>query len=87
MKKKSLFIACEYNTVIDCISMEASWVFGPKAETFLFEIINCSKLQINNCCLIPFITYNMTYSMKEQVKHVSLHFSLSNNILTRFDEY
>lgn len=43
MKKKSLFIVCEYNIVIDCISMEVLWVFGFKVEIFFFEIINCFK--------------------------------------------
>lgn len=59
MKMKSLFIVCEYNIVIDCISMEVIWVFGFKVEIFFFEIINCFKFKINNCCFIFFIMYNM----------------------------
>lgn len=39
MKKKSLFIVCEYNIVIDCISMEVLWVFGFKVEIFFLKLL------------------------------------------------
>lgn len=37
--EKEKFIVCEYNIVIDCISMEVLWVFGFKVEIFFLKLL------------------------------------------------